>query len=160
MSDMNTPGDPQLPPAEPEQALPPAGTSTHSSTVYSSSGPAPTATPDKIQSESRLWAMLSHLTALCGFIGIPFGHILGPLVVWLIKKDQYPLVDDQGRESLNFQISMTIYGIVAGLLTLVFIGFILLGALIVADIVLVILASIEANKGVAYRYPLTIRLIK
>jgi len=157
MSDMNTPGEPQLPPAAPEEALPPAQSSV---TSYTPSSTPPTATPDKIQSESRLWAMLAHLTALCGFIGIPFGHILGPLVVWLVKKDQYPLVDDQGKESLNFQISMTIYGIVAGILTLVFIGFVLLGALIIADIVLVILASIEANKGVAYRYPLTIRLIK
>jgi uncharacterized Tic20 family protein len=153
MSDMNTPGEPQLPPAAPEPAQ-------SSVTSYTPSSTPPTATPDKIQSESRLWAMLAHLTALSGFIGIPFGHILGPLIVWLVKKDQFPLVDDQGKESLNFQISMTIYGIVAGILTLVFIGFILLGALIIADIVLVILASIEANKGTAYRYPLTIRLIK
>jgi uncharacterized Tic20 family protein len=157
MSDMNTPGEPQLPPAAPQEAPPPAQSSV---TSYSAGSAPPTATPDKIQSESRLWAMLAHLTALCGFIGIPFGHILGPLIVWLVKKDQFPLVDDQGKESLNFQISMTIYGIVAGILTLVFVGFVLLGALIIADIVLVILASIEANKGTAYRYPLTIRLIK
>jgi uncharacterized Tic20 family protein len=158
MSDMNTPGEPQLPPAAPEEALPPASTSVSSG--YTPTSTPPTPTPDKIQSESRLWAMLSHLTALCGFIGIPFGHILGPLIVWLIKKDQFPLVDDQGKESLNFQITMTIYGIVAGLLTLVFIGFVLLAVLVIADIVLVIMASIEANKGTAYRYPFTIRLIK
>ena len=104
--------------------------------------------------------MLTHLTALCGFIGVPFGHLLGPLIVWLVKKDQIPLVDDQGKESLNFQLSMTLYGIVAGLLMFVVIGVPLLIALVLADIVLVIIASVEANKGNLYRYPLTIRFLK
>src|ERR1700680_445708 len=77
--------------------------------------------PDRLQSEARTWAMLCHLSSISGFIGVPFGHIVGPLIVWLVKKDQFPLVDDQGKESLNFQISMTIYGIVAGVLCFVLI---------------------------------------
>ena len=103
--------------------------------------------------------MLCHLLALAGYIGIPLGNIIGPLVMWLIKKDQYPFVNDQGKESLNFQISLTIYGVVSALLMMVGIGFVLLAALWVFGLVMVILAAIKANEGVAYRYPLTIRFI-
>ena len=103
--------------------------------------------------------MLCHLAALAGFL-MPFGSIVGPLIIWLIKKDEFPFVDEQGKESLNFQISVAIYGIVSAILIIVFIGIILLVALIIADVVLVVVASIKTNKGESYRYPLTIRLIK
>ncbi len=116
--------------------------------------------PENDEKKSKTWGMLCHLTALSVYIGIPFGNMLGPLIIWLIKKEEFPFVDEQGRESLNFQISMTIYGIVAGLLCLIFIGFILLAVLVVADIVFVIIASVKASEGVSYKYPLTIRLIK
>jgi len=105
------------------------------------------------------WGMLCHLIALCGFIGIPFGHILGPLVVWLIKRDEYAFVNEQGKESLNFQISMAIYVVISGILCLVLIGVIFL-AIIIAELVLVIMASIKASRGESYRYPVTIRFIK
>jgi len=111
------------------------------------------------EKDARTWAMLCHLGALAGYI-IPFGHIIAPLVIWLIKKDESPLVDDQGKESLNFQISLTIYAVVAGLLTLVVIGFILLIALGIFDLIVVIIAAIKANEGEKYRYPLCIRFIK
>jgi uncharacterized Tic20 family protein len=112
--------------------------------------------------QSNTWGMLCHLSSLCGFIGIPFGHLIGPLVVWLVKKQQFPFVDDQGKESLNFQITMTIYAAVALLLTLVLIGFLLLIALLVIDVVFVIIASIKASNGEEYRYPpiLAIKFIK
>jgi uncharacterized Tic20 family protein len=116
-----------------------------------------------VQEEDRqanMWAMLCHLTALSIYIGIPFGHIIGPLVIWLIKKDEFPFVDEQGKESLNFQISVTIYCIVAGLLCVILIGFVLLPVILVADIVLIIIATVKTNKGESYRYPLTIRFIK
>jgi len=109
--------------------------------------------------EARTWAMLSHLGVFAGYI-IPFGHIIAPLVIWLIKKDESPFVDDQGKESLNFQISMTIYFIIALLLMFVFVGFILLPALVIFDLVIVIVAGVKANEGVKYRYPLSIRFIK
>ncbi len=112
------------------------------------------------EKKSKTWGMLSHLSALSVYIGIPFGNLLGPLIIWLIKKEEFPFVDEQGRESLNFQISMTIYGIVAGFLCLIFIGFVLLAALVIADIVFVIIASVKASEGVSYQYPFTIRLIK
>lgn len=110
--------------------------------------------------DAKLWGMLCHLAAFIGFIGVPFGHILGPLVIWLVKREGMPFVDDQGKESLNFQISMTIYGFVAGLLCFVLIGIPLLILLLIADVVLIIVAAIKANSGVAYRYPITIRLVK
>jgi len=112
------------------------------------------------EKQANLWGMLCHLTALSAFIGVPFGNIIGPLIIWLIKKDEYEFVDEQGKESLNFQISMSIYGIVSAILCFVFIGFILIGAIMVAVLVLVIIASVKANKGEPYKYPLTIRLIK
>jgi uncharacterized protein len=111
-------------------------------------------------SEQNTWAMLCHLTAFSGLIGIPFGHILGPLIVWLVKKDQYPLVDQNGKESLNFQISVSIYGIVVALLCFVVVGFFLIPILVIFWIVYMILGSIAANKGEVYRYPLTIRLVQ
>ena len=110
-------------------------------------------------SEARTWAMLCHLSALAGFI-IPFGNLIGPLLVWQIKKDMDPLVDDQGKESLNFQISMTIYSIVAGFLIIVLIGILLLPVIIIGGLILIIIASMKANNGEQYRYPLTIRFIK
>jgi len=101
-----------------------------------------------------MWGMLSHLTGLVGFIG--------PLVVWLIKKEEFPFVDEQGKEALNFQITMLIYFIVAGLTTFICIGFVLTPAVWVADVVFLIIAAIKANDGYHYRYPwpLIIRLIK
>jgi len=68
------------------------------------------------EKEAYMWGMLCHLAAFAAYLGIPFGHIIGPVMVWLIKRNDYPFVDECGREALNFNISMTIYGIVAGLL--------------------------------------------
>ena len=110
--------------------------------------------------QERTWAMLCHLTALVAFIGIPLGHILGPIVVWLLKKNDYRLVDENGKESLNFQLSVTIYAIVASILAFVVIGIFLLIGLAIADLVLGIIASIKTSNGESYRYPLTIRFIK
>jgi uncharacterized Tic20 family protein len=115
---------------------------------------------ENMDKEAYTWGMLCHLTALSLYVGIPFGNLIGPLIVWLIKKDHYPFVDEQGKESLNFQISMTIYGIIAGILCLILIGFLLLLVLLVLEIVLVIIATVRTSKGEAYRYPLTIRFIK
>jgi uncharacterized Tic20 family protein len=116
--------------------------------------------PEADAKQSNMWGMLCHLTALAGIIGIPFGNIIGPLVVWLVKKEEFPFVDEQGKESLNFQISMTIYAVVAGLLCFVLIGIPLLILIWLVDLVLIIIASLKANEGKSYRYPVTIRLLK
>ena len=110
--------------------------------------------------KDRTWDVLCHLLALAGLIGIPFGNILGPLILWLIKREELSSVNEHGKESLNFQISMTIYTIAAGLSVLLLIGFVLLPAIIVTNLVFVIIASVKANEGEFYRYPLSIRFIK
>jgi len=110
--------------------------------------------------DERMWGMICHLAALAGFVGVSLRNVLGPLIVWLIKRGEFPLVADQGKESLNFQISMTIYGVICIPLMFVVIGFLLGLALLIADVVFIIIAAMKANEGALYRYPLTIRLIK
>jgi uncharacterized Tic20 family protein len=112
------------------------------------------------RSDVRTWCVLAHASALLGFV-IPWVfHILGPLIVWLAKRDDSPEIDAHGKESLNFQISMLIYNVIAGLLCLILIGFVLLLVLHILNVVLVVVASIQASEGKLYRYPFTIRLIK
>jgi uncharacterized Tic20 family protein len=118
----------------------------------------------EVNRDARMWAMLCHLAGLAFLLPATpgVGSVIGPLVLWLIKKDQYPFVDEQGREAVNFQITMLIYGLVAGLLMFACVGFFLLPAVVVVDIVLIIVAAIKANDGHHYRYPypLIIRFIK
>ena len=116
-----------------------------------------TATND---SDARTWAMLCHLAALVGFLGNGVGFIVGPLLVWLLKRDTHPFIDEQGKEALNFQITMFIAMLVSALLILVLVGIALLAILGVLEIVFPIIAAFRANKGESYRYPLTIRFIK
>jgi uncharacterized Tic20 family protein len=111
-------------------------------------------------SNTRTWTVLCHASALIGFFVPWAGHILGPLIVWLAKRGDSPEIDAHGKESLNFQISMLIYSLIAGVLCLVLIGFVLLGILHILNLVLVIIASIQASEGKLYRYPISIRLIK
>lgn len=108
--------------------------------------------------EERQWAMFAHLAALAGFV-IPFGNLIGPLIVWQIRKDSMPFVDDQGKEALNFQITVTLAALVCLVLFLVLIGMLLLPLLGLAALVFTVIAAIKANDGEAYRYPLTLRLI-
>jgi len=104
--------------------------------------------------DAMTMGMLCHLLAI-------FTWFLGPLLIWLIKKDSHPFIDDQGKESLNFEIATVLACIICIPLIFVFcLGYILLFAVHIARIVFCILATIEANKGVAYRYPLNLRLIK
>ena len=106
----------------------------------------------------RNWAMGAHLSALAGLF-IPFGNLIGPLVVWLIKRDESPIIDREGKESLNFQISMTIYMLVCALLVFVLIGIPLLVVIGVVDLILTIVAATKVSSGVPYRYPMTIRFL-
>ena len=123
-----------------------------------------------IPQEERQWAMFAHLSALLGGLVTSaiggWGWFLGPLIIWLLKKDTMPFVADQAKESLNFNITVT-----AIFLALMILGFITLGIGFViaiplmfivgiAALVLIVMAAIKANDGVRYRYPFTIRLIK
>lgn len=109
--------------------------------------------------EEKTMAMLCHLTAFCGFI-IPFGNIIAPLVIWLTQKDKYPLVDDQGKESLNFQITTAIASIACIPLFFILIGIPLIFVVAIYAIVYVIIATLKANEGIKFRYPICLRLIK
>ncbi len=109
-------------------------------------------------SDEKMWAMLCHLSALAGFI-VPFGNIIGPLVIWSLKKDEFPLVNDQGKEALNFQISILIYIFVSVILIFVAIGIIALIAVACFSLIMTVIAAIKSNEGFKYRYPLTIRFL-
>ncbi len=114
--------------------------------------------PTTISKEERNWAMLAHLSGLLAFATL-IGGILGPLVMWLIRKDDMTFAADQAKEALNFQISVFVAGLIAGVLCLVLIGFVLLALLVIVDLILVIIAAVKASEGVAYRYPFNLRLI-
>lgn len=103
--------------------------------------------------------MLAHLSALCGFV-IPLGNIIGPLLVWQIKKHEIPQVVGQAKEALNFQISCFIYLILSALLIFIVIGFPLMFAVGVFNLVCVIIAGLKANDGKPWQYPITIRFLK
>jgi uncharacterized protein len=112
-----------------------------------------------LSGEERQWGMFAHLAALAGFL-IPFGNLIGPLVVWQVKKNEMPFVDDQGKEALNFQITVALAVLVCFLLMVVLIGFLLLPLVGIAALVFTIIGALKANAGERYRYPFAIRLIK
>jgi uncharacterized Tic20 family protein len=112
----------------------------------------PLATPT---SDERTLGILSHILAIVPGIGI-----FGPLVIWLIKKEESPFVSENAKESLNFQITMYIAWIIAWLLAVVLIGFVFVGALYALDLILVIIATIKTSENKIYRYPFSLRLIK
>lgn len=122
-----------------------------------------------VQSSTRSWEVLCHLSSLVGiffgFFSIPFINILGPLIIWLAKKNESLGVDAHGKEALNFQISYTLYGIVGVVgLFVTIIGILLIpfftAGLLVLMIVLTLIAAVKASNGQLYRYPLTIRFLK
>ena len=110
--------------------------------------------------DRNMWCMFCHLAAFAGAVGIPLGNVVGPVVVWAIKKNEIPEVDAHGKEAINFQISMLIYFAVGFALTFVFVGIFVLVAVGIAWLVLVIMAAVKANDGELYRYPVTIRFLK
>lgn len=108
--------------------------------------------------EEEKWAMLCHLSSLSGYL-IPFGNIIGPMIIYAIFKDRYPFVDDQGREVINFQISMTLYMIGAAILIFILIGLPLLFILMIINFIYTVIGARQAYQGNVYRYPLNLRLV-
>jgi len=142
----------------PESVTPPASAGT----------PPPAGAPPT--AEERQWAMFAHLSALLGafvtgWIG-GWGWFLGPLIIWLVKKDTMPFVNDQAKEALNFNITIAIIFVILTILgfATLGVGFLLALPLMIiigiVALVFIILAAIKANEGVAYRYPFALRLIK
>lgn len=106
----------------------------------------------------RQWATACHLLGLISLTAPVIG-VLAPLILWLLKREQFPLVDDQGRESVNFQLSVLIYLAVASATFCVGVGFVFVPAVLLFNLVMIIQAAVTANRGQAYRYPLCIRFI-
>lgn len=121
--------------------------------------PVPPQVPSTVSAEEKQMGMFCHLASFVGYF-IPFGNIVGPLVLWLMKKDTMPFVEREGKESVNFQISMTIYILVSVGLMFFCIGLPLAIGLIIFDVVVVVMACMEASKGNPYKYPLCIRFIQ
>lgn len=103
--------------------------------------------------DDRLMVVLSHLSL---FIGC---GVVAPLIIWILKKDDSPFINDQCKEALNFHISLYLYGILFGLMTVILIGVPLLFVLGIAAVILPIIAAVKSNDGIYYRYPFIIRLI-
>jgi len=125
------------------------------------SDPSETSAPAAAPTESeRTWGMLAHLAALVGLVVPMVGNVLGPLVVLLTRRDDSAFVTAHVKESLNFNITVSMAAVVCALLALVFIGFLLGTGLFIAWLVLTLIAAIRASEGTAYRYPFSLRLVK
>jgi hypothetical protein len=167
------PETPETPSGEPG-AEQPAGTTPPTGTEQPASAEPPaSAVPpanvqptevskEEVSKDCRMWAMFCHLSGLAGFVvPVILSGIIAPLIIWQIKKDDHPFIDEHGKEALNFQISIGIYAVVSLLLIPVFcIGAFLLTAVGIFNLVFLLIAAIKANNGFHYRYPLTIRFIK
>ena len=153
------PKDPESEPEPQSSPPPPESTSEPEQTVHGTDGhPLPS-------KDDRTWGMFCHLGALVVSFFSGLGFIV-PLIIWLMKKDESDFIDDQGKESLNFQITLALFYLAMGLLCAITCGFgviIALPLIVVAWIVAVvmgIIASIKSNEGERYRYPFCLRLIK
>lgn len=117
--------------------------------------------PGTMPSETeRTWGMLAHLAALCGLIAPVIGNVAGPWLLWLMKRDESAFVGEQARESLNFNITVSLGAIVCGIAALVLIGFLLGLALFIVWLALTLTAAIRASEGAHYHYPFALRLVK
>jgi uncharacterized Tic20 family protein len=123
----------------------------------------PPAGPEQpeVSRDARMWSMICHIAGLAGYVvPIIISSIIAPLVVWQIKKEDDPFIDENGKEAVNFQISVGIYALVSIPLCFVCIGLVTLPAVAIFNLVFLIIAAIKANNGERYRYPLCIRFIK
>ncbi|HOF42096.1 MAG TPA: DUF4870 domain-containing protein [Candidatus Hydrogenedentes bacterium] len=110
--------------------------------------------------DERMWGMACHLSGAAILTCIPFANVLGPFVIWMLKREDYAFVDKEGKEAVNFQLTMFIAMAIGYVLSLLGIGLLILLAVAVVDLIFVLIASMKANEGESYRYPLTFRFIK
>jgi len=116
----------------------------------------PNASSDK---DARMWSMILHLSMLSNFV-IPIAGIIAPIVIWQIKKDEYPIVDVHGKHAVNWIITAFILSVISFILIFAVVGFFLLGALAICSVVFPIIAGIKANNGEVWKYPLTFQFLK
>lgn len=148
--------DPDTPPSVPDPFVPP-----------NPPVPPPPALASGVSRDERMWAMFGHLSALTGLLTGGIGYIVGPLIIWQVKKDTMPFAAEQSKEALNFNISWFLWGLLLAAVTVplvfLFVGLLLLPVLVVYPVVWAIfsiVAGLRANEGQPYRYPLTVRFVK
>lgn len=115
--------------------------------------------PAMTKEQEHTWAMLTHLSGFLGYV-VPLSNILIPFLVWQMKKDQSSFLAEEAKSALNFQISITIYSVIAFVLVFLVIGLFLLFALMIFELVVILKAALAANKGEHYKYPLSIVFVK
>jgi uncharacterized protein len=125
----------------------------------SDTNPSPASSVAPTEKE-RTWGMLAHLAAFFGLVVPVIGNVAGPWFVWMAKRDESTFVGEQARESLNFNITVSLGAIICGFAALIFIGFLLGSALLIAWLVLTLIAAIRASEGIHYHYPFSLRLVK
>ena len=113
---------------------------------------------ENIDDQQRLYAMFLHLSQLTWYALGPLSIVL-TLILWMIKKDESPFIDDHGREAMNFTLSILLYSVIAGVLIFVVIGAFLLPAVMIFQFIVVIMAAVRAHGRAFYRYPMSIRFI-
>lgn len=117
--------------------------------------------PGPVDPATQQWKVILHASAFAGFL-IPFGNILGPLIVWLIKKVELPLIEPEGRKVLNFQVSYMIYGVAAVIIATVgsclYVPIILPLVVAIAWLVFTIIGTVKASNGEDYQFPYVLKL--
>jgi len=113
----------------------------------------------EVTKQAKDMGLLVHAASFAGYV-VPLGSVLGPLIVWLMKRDEFEFANQCGKNCLNFKLSLLIYAMVSAILIFVGVGVLLLAALALFDIICTIIAMMKANDGIAYQYPLSIRFIK
>ncbi len=113
----------------------------------------------ELSESERNWAMLCHLSAFAGYF-FPFGGIIGPLICWLTRKDESQWVDQNGKQSMNFQLSILLYMVLSIPLIIIIIGIPILIFLGFLEVICIIIASVKASKGEEFKYPVTIPFLQ
>lgn len=120
----------------------------------------PSPNPEALSENERTWGMIAHFSALALFVLPVVGCVVGPLVVWAIKKDQYPFAAEAAKEAINFNLAVLIGYVVCSILAFVFIGFVLGFALFIYWLVMTIVAGVKASEGIHYRHRVALRILK
>jgi uncharacterized Tic20 family protein len=117
-------------------------------------------TPENLTEGERTWGMIAHFSALAFFVLPPVGCVVGPLVVWALKKDRYPFATEAAKEAINFNITVLIGYAVCAVLAFVFVGLVLGTALFIYWLVMTIVAGVKASEGIHYRHRFTLRILR
>ncbi|MEC7118370.1 MAG: DUF4870 domain-containing protein [Pseudomonadota bacterium] len=112
----------------------------------------PTGTPDQI----RQWALILHLSQYAGLL-VPFANLIAPVIIWQLKKNEMPELDQHGKNVVNWNLSLLIYAAISAVLMLILVGFLFLAILGILFLIFPLIASVKANEGTVWQYPLSIR---